>query len=1255
MTFKPTSSQMSFFTGNIEIDSYLWNQGVMQVFPKRYSYEELNDAYNRLVCANDSLRTVIEYTGQGVVMRLKDYKYKNYPHWVLESEEELEKRSRDFLNESIDFTDDFVKCAVFETPEVCGIMISGHHAFVDGYSVTVMTEHINKYLHNPDYTPPAHQDYAEYIQNEEKHKTSKRYGLDRDFWLKNFEPVPSCALFSDANNSFDYNSSEVNISIASEKLKKIRSLCQKWNISVQSFFNSVYAAYFLRLTEFERFTLGVPVLNRTTMAEFNTIGLYMHIVPLIIERDDSFSFLDIAQKVEDSQMNLLRHQKYTQSEIKKMLEEKDVRVSKLFDVAIDYQEFNYNDFYEIRLPYSNHLSLPLEIHMQSFGDEKHNLKIRYRTAMFTEEEINIMLNSIIAIMEDALENPDKKISELKMISEDERQKLLYDFNETFHEYDCADTSTLFSLFEKTAKENKEKLCIKTDEKAVTFGEILTVSENLDTRIREITKERKSVVAIIAERSVEMYAAIYGIIRGGNAYLPIDPDYPQERIDYILKNSGAATVVCQGKYISKVKNIPYIDMTEQLKKFLSDRKNIPDSCAKPDDTAYVIYTSGSTGNPKGAKISHRSAINRILWMHDKYPLKENDVILQKTPYTFDVSVWEHFWWGITGGSLAVSKPGEHFLPAKILEEVYKNKVTHLHFVPSVFELFLNYLETHIEEINKFDSVRYVFLSGEALTANLVKRFYKLYNYDNVTLHNLYGPTECAVDVTYYDCNPTDIDPIPIGKPIYNTQMYVVDKHMKCVPIGVTGELCIAGMNVGQGYLNNSDLTKEKFIDNPFGEGKLYKTGDLAYWREDGNIIFEGRKDSQIKINGQRIEIGEIEAVISAVDGVDNCVVLVRKINQRDVLVAFYCGKTDAENEIKDFCSEKLPKYMIPSFVLYLDKLPLNQSGKLDRKMLSEIKVDVAQMEKTENPMDDVEKFVCDAFADILGVSSVGRNSDFFDLGGTSLSMISLISEDGFEDISAAEFIRNSTPAELASIIKNKNKPALEILEELYVPDKMSKAMLLIPFAGGGAESFGKLVSYFKKYKPEMAIYFVPYLHSLDECKKVSEEITNVLKNTEIYLYSHCVGSALAMQILQFLEKEDICIKRYFAGASIPPEKSSGKNIWRIVPDCVIRSILLKAGATFGSLSGEKAKDLLRQFRKDTDYANMCYAELKGKIRTPVNVVLSKKDIFTKNYRRADFFWKKYAYKVKEIYLIDSESHYFQNDAAEELTRIIFSDM
>ena len=1249
--FELTSSQFNFYTKNTTLDGILWSQGVLEVFPEVYSYEQLNNAYNRLIYANDSLRVKLIQTEDAAETYVEDFKHVEFPFVQLETDEELMQAAENFLNTPIDIYDRLVKCTIFQTKNSSGVMICAHHLVVDGYSAIVMAEQINHYLKNPDYLPPAHQSYSEYIEKEENHRKSKRFERDRKFWSEQFTGAPVCDFVSGGKTSMDFACEHTNIEIPSELFRKINLFCEKYDITPSTFFNTIYAVYLSRKYEMNHFSIGVPVLNRTTQGEMNMVGLYMHIVPLIIKLQNE-SFVANAQRMQDSVMSLFRHQKFTQQDIKELLREENRPAGILFEIVSDYLELSHNDDYEIRIPYSNTLSVPMEMHLQNINNDEYLLKVRYRTAFFAEAEVSSMLKSIMTLTHEVLRNPDEDVLKLEMLTDEEKHCLLHTFNDTHFDYAVDNASTLYSLFEKTAKANPEKVCLTTAEGEMTFGELLAIAQSLDVEIQKITNGEKCVIPVIAQRSPEMYAAIYGIIRGGNAYLPIADDYPQDRIDYILENSKAPLSVTQGKYTNLVKNIPCIDMTQFISDYEKTDSAVP-SAAKEDDTAYVIYTSGSTGNPKGAKVSHKSAVNRILWMHEMYPLRENDVILQKTPYTFDVSVWELFWWGMVGGSLAASKPQEHFLPAKILDEVYKSKVTHLHFVPSVFELFLNYLEANKEEVQKFSSVRYVFLSGEALSAELIARFYALFDYNRVGLHNLYGPTECAVDVTYYPCKPTDTNPVPIGKPIYNTQIHIVDKYMNLLPVGVRGELCIGGVNVGQGYLNNEELTAEKFVDNPFGEGKLYKTGDLAYFREDGEVIFCGRIDSQIKLNGQRIEITEIEAVINSISQVESSAVVVNKLRSPEMLVAFYCSAEDITEEIRDLCLRKLPGYMVPAAFERLDKMPLNQSGKLDRKLLSQRKPDLEKLQIDDEPKTSTEQIICDLFKKALNIDSIGRSSNFFENGGTSLSMISVLSEKIFENITAAQFMQNATPLKLAEIVDGEKKVSYEYLEPLYIAPGATDAFVLMPFAGGSAEAYAAFTEALKKQNEKISVYFVRYLHSEDECEKAADEIAAVIDNMPLSIYSHCVGSAVALQVLSLLEKNGINVKHYFAGASIPPVKPSRKNIWNIVPDFVLKKILSSAGAKLDGLSDGTLKTVLQGFRKDTDFANSSFADFNGRIKTRVSVILSKTDIFTKNHKKAMQIWQKYAENVNGVYFIDSDSHYFQSDNSGQLVQLVLS--
>ncbi len=1183
---------------------------------------------------------------------------KNEPY----SEMTLDSIIDNDINKAFDLQQDpLFRVTVVDFTDERFIVLNTHHIILDGWCLPVIINDLQNYYDKlskgiserelaaeTDKEISAQTSYAQYagwIKKQDKNEASR-------YWQNLLSDCSPARIYNKKKTAVTENEVvTLNTPLRDELSQHIDKFAKENRISHNTVFECAFGIILQKFSGSEDIVFDKVISGRSIPLKNieNTVGPFINTVPVRIRINEETSVADLLNETQTQTVNANKYGILPLAEIYKNSNINSQSVDALFT----FENYYTGDISDME-------NGPLSLKLISFREQTdfrlnvsilkenniYTVRTSYDKTLYTEKEMSAFVNGYISVLE-AFSDKTKKIRDISVTD----LSVIDEFNSTAHSFDIPADTTLFSLFAKTAKENPEKVCIKTAEKDVTFGELLGISEKLDAAIRNITNGKKSVIAVIAERSAEMYGAIYGIIRGGNAYLPIDPDYPQERIDYILGNSNASAVVTQGKFRHLSGAVPCIDMTDFICNRAEQDVTVPPCIAEENDTAYVIYTSGSTGNPKGAAISHRSAVNRILWMHEKYPLGSNDVILQKTPYTFDVSVWELFWWGMCGGCLAVSKPGEHFLPAKILDEVKNRKVTHLHFVPSVFELFLNYLESHTEEISKFDSVRYVFLSGEALTENLVNRFYSLYDYSKVTLHNLYGPTECAVDVTYYDCVPCEADPVPIGKPIYNTQMYVVDKYMMPVPIGVTGELCIAGDNVGQGYINNPVLTAEKFIDNPFGEGKLYKTGDLGYWREDGNIIFEGRNDFQVKLNGQRIETGEIEAVIKETDGVDTVAVIVRNFNNRDILVAYYTGKNDAEESIKELCNAKLPKYMVPAAVVHIDKLPLNKSGKLDRKVLKNFEFTVPSDTENEEPVNDDERLICEAFESVLGVKNVSRSSDFFEIGGSSLSMISVLSEPAFENITAAEFMRNSTPSALAILIKNKNKTIYDYLEPLFVAEKEKRILIVLPFAGGGPEAYSNFVSSIRRNITDTSVYFIRYLHSDYECRKAADEIMTAFQGKDILIYSHCVGSAVALPVIKYLESQNVPVRKYFAGASIPPAKAVRKNFWNIVSDRILAAILTKAGADIKNLPSDKLCEMLDRFRKDTDFANISFSDFSGKVNTPVCVIISKKDMFTKNYKNAEKLWKKYASNVVNVEFIGSNSHYFQSENSDILVDII----
>ena len=1198
---------------------------------------KLENAVNAMIARHESLRTHFE-NRNGQIVQVIDKK-------ASLKAEKLPCGDISYFVRPFDLTQSpLIRVGYYENT----VIFDMHHIISDGGTLPVFFKELNELYMGRKIAKEAVQ-YGEFAAQKVNTEQCEKY------WLSVFEQetqelsMPADFARPEVQS---FSGSALYESVDIDLHNRIKEKCKELNITPYVFYMACFNILLAKFSGNDDIVVGMPVSGRNGRF-FETVGMFVNTIALRNKPQQSKSVSAFLDEVRMNSVAAIDNQDYPFEELVKKLNIEVGKRNPLFDVMFAYQSDELTD---VVFGDESAQLLPVPVTSAkcdfSFSIMPRNddvvVMAEYCTALYKEKTIRQFVSAFRLILSQCLD-ADKTIKDIDVLSSEEKEKILSDFNNTSFVYPESDASTLYSLFEANAKKNPHKICIKTNERELDYDSFLHLAECIDGRIRNITNGKKSVIAVICNRSAEMYAGIYGIIRGGNAYLPVSPDYPKERIEFILKNSRAAAVLSQSGFCSLAGDVPCIDITEIINNPEETQYSLPCN-ADADDTAYVIYTSGSTGNPKGAMISHRSAVNRILWMHEKYPLGSNDVILQKTPYTFDVSVWEIFWWGIKEGTLAVSKPGEHFLPAKILDDVFNNKVTHLHFVPSVFDLFIRYLETHSEEKYKFNSVRYVFLSGEALSASLVQRFYALYSSDKVTLHNLYGPTECAVDVTFYDCLKDETDPVPIGKPIYNTQIYITDNNMKIQPVGVKGELCIGGVNVGKGYFSNDTLTAEKFVENPFADGRLYKTGDLAYFREDGNIIFCGRMDNQIKLNGQRIEIGEIEAVIADIPQIESVAVVVQNKNGADILAAFYSAEQNCENIIYDVCLQKLPLYMIPAAFCRVDKMPLNASGKLDRKALKAKDAIVFDTDVVVPPADATEKFICNAFAQILGTDNVGRNSNFFSLGGTSLSVISLLSAEGFENLSAADILKNPTPESLASLLHNYPDNSQKYVKMLYQSENSNKLFVMLPFAGGNAESFAKLIDEFRKADNASAA-FVDYLHSDDECRKAAAEISDMAQKSELYFYSHCVGSAVAYRIIEILENNyNISPRCFIAGASLPMSKALRKNLWRLCPDSIIVKVLDSAGAAFGALPKEKLDKIIKAFRDDTDFATEVFSRSKTVLTCPVAVIINKNDMFTKNYGNAAKLWGRYAQKT-DVYFIESDTHYFQSDNANVLFEII----
>jgi amino acid adenylation domain-containing protein len=736
--------------------------------------------------------------------------------------------------------------------------------------------------------------------------------------------------------------------------------------------------------------VGSPIAARNQPELEGLIGACVNTLSLRTDLSGNPTFRELLGRVREVVLGAHAHQELP---FEKLLEElrpeRNLSRSPLFQVTFTLQNFPP----PLELP--GVVMHPLDVHTDTAKfdlslelrqeSEGVNGWFEYNTDLFEAATIARMAGHFQALLEGIVTNPDQRLAALPLLTHAERRQLSVEWNNTSRDYPQA--VCLHQLFEAQVDRSPEAVAVVFDSEHLTYNELNCRANQVAHYLRKRGIGPEVCVGVFMERSLEMLIGIYGILKAGGAYVPLDPEYPPERLAFMLQDSQVPVLLTQKRLVPQLPrhNAQVVCVDADWTTIARESTDNPRSGVSETNAAYVIYTSGSTGRPKGVLNSHQGVCNRLLWMQEEYRLTAADRVLQKTPFSFDVSVWELFWPLLVGSRLIVAQPGGHRDNAYLVNLIVSQGVTTLHFVPPMLQLFLEQ-----QDVGRCQSLRRVMCSGEALPYELQARFFA--RLPMVELHNLYGPTEAAIDVTYWACQPQSTLPVvPIGRPVANTQLYILDPHLQPVPIGVRGELHIGGVQVARGYLNRPELTAEKFIPDPFSPdpgARLYRTGDSARYWPDGNIEFLGRIDNQVKIRGFRVELGEIEAVLGQHPEVRENVVTVREDPPGDKhLVAYvvpHQGRNPTTSALQRFLREQLPEYMVPAVFVPLQAMPLTPNGKVDRRALPAPGPSRPALEQVYvAPQTPLEQFLARLWCEVLKLDRVGIHDNFFDLGGDSI--------------------------------------------------------------------------------------------------------------------------------------------------------------------------------------------------------------------------------------------------------------------------------
>lgn len=983
-----------------ESSSYIV-QNIFEV-NKVLDIKAFKESFELTIQKYEALRTNIIYSsvskhrqvvvgGKSVEIYVHDYS-NNY------SEELFENIKKNDVNRGFDLeSDNLIRLNIIKLSEdKYKIIMSFHHIIIDGWCVSILLNNISdnydqliKGISKENIECIPNDNYEIYV----KDMARKDFTTGLNYWNNLLDGYEGKSEIKPEGITDECEEEALDITIfATDKVNNgISEFSKKYGVTINTIVEAAWTILLQRYSNKNDIVFGKVVSGRNSeISGINeTVGLIINTVPVRVDISSDSTVEDLLYYLQKQAIETIEYDYCSLAEIQKQ----SIMGSELIQSLISFDNYYVQDKEKentlelITKDTREQTNYPVTI--RAYFNEELALNIIYDTSKFAEDEILRLLRQLEHVIEEIITKPKKTISTIETMSNEDKKILLYDFNNTHKEYNI--DNTLIELFERQAKMNPHAVALELEDESMTYKELNERANYIGHELKKHGVSSNEVIGIIASRSFEMIIGIYGILKAGAAYLPIDPELPEARISYMLNDSKAKVILMDNENESVIKDYDNIIKLNLNELNGSIEKNL-EVASNPSNLMYIIYTSGTTGNPKGVLIENKNVINLVYWTQDNYKLSNDMVMLFKSNYAFDASVWELYTTHLSGGKLVLLGLGKEKDTVELLKVIEQKKVTDIFFVPSMFNMFLDEI-IGSEEAKNVSTIRHILLGGEATSKELVYKanLKRKYNTFNPKIANLYGITEGTVHTTYHDCH-TDLDlkVSVVGKPLTNNRVYILNNLQLC-NVGMPGELCIGGEGVSRGYLNRDELNEKKFIKNPYIEDeKIFRTGDLARWLPGGNIEYLGRIDEQVKVRGFRIELGEIESKLRALENVDEAVVLVKERDSDRYLCGYIVTQECLDvSKVKVDLRGVLPEYMIPSHIVCIDKMPITKNGKVDKRALPEPEIiGTAGYEEPRNQKDIV---LLNIFKEILGAKEIGINDSFFELGGDSIKAIRIVSK------------------------------------------------------------------------------------------------------------------------------------------------------------------------------------------------------------------------------------------------------------------------